>query len=125
MAILIGHSSSAYSLLVVKPSGSVMAAATMIAFQPQKLNPAQLVAEHARLAQPLQRVVNAHEHAVADEGEDHGVGMHRAQPAEGDKLEVEVGGREEKLRGNSNPAAMPTMPQMTVAMANARTIRLS
>ena len=38
MAILIGHSSSAYSLLVVKPSGSVMAAATMIAFQPQKFS---------------------------------------------------------------------------------------
>src|SRR5438876_573002 len=37
MAILIGHSNSAYSLLVVNPSGSVMAAATMIAFQPQKL----------------------------------------------------------------------------------------
>ena len=38
MAMSIGHSSSAYSLLVVKPSGSVMAAATMMACQPQKLN---------------------------------------------------------------------------------------
>jgi len=38
MAILIGHSSSAYSLLVVKPSGSVSAAATMMSCQPQKLN---------------------------------------------------------------------------------------
>ena len=37
MAISIGHSSSAYSLLVVRPSGSVMAAATMMACQPQKL----------------------------------------------------------------------------------------
>ena len=36
IAISIGHSSSAYSLPCVKPSGSVMAAATMIACQPQK-----------------------------------------------------------------------------------------
>ena len=36
MAMSIGHSSSAYSLLVVSPSGSVMAAPTMIACQPQK-----------------------------------------------------------------------------------------
>ena len=36
MAILIGHSNSAYSLLVVNPIGRVMAAATIIAFQPQK-----------------------------------------------------------------------------------------
>ena len=38
MAISMGHSSSAYSLLLVKPSGRVMAALTMIACQPQKLN---------------------------------------------------------------------------------------
>ncbi len=37
MAMSMGHSSSAYSLLVVRPSGSVIAAATMMAFQPQKL----------------------------------------------------------------------------------------
>ncbi len=36
MAMSIGHSSSAYSLLVVKPSGSVSAADTMISCQPQK-----------------------------------------------------------------------------------------
>jgi hypothetical protein len=38
MAMSIGHSNSAYSLLVVNPRGSVMAADTMMAFQPQKLN---------------------------------------------------------------------------------------
>ncbi len=32
----IGHSSSAYSLLVVKPNGSVRAADTMMSCQPQK-----------------------------------------------------------------------------------------
>ena len=36
MARSIGHSSSAYSLACVKPSGSVSAAATMIACHPQK-----------------------------------------------------------------------------------------
>jgi len=33
-----GHSSSAYSLLEVNPSGRVMAASRMIACQPQKVN---------------------------------------------------------------------------------------
>ncbi len=33
----IGHSSSAYSLLCVMPSGSVMAAATITACQPQNV----------------------------------------------------------------------------------------
>ncbi len=38
IAMSIGHSNSAYSLLVVKPSGSVMAAARIIPFQPQKFS---------------------------------------------------------------------------------------
>ncbi len=38
IAMSIGHSSSAYSLLVVNPSGRVIAAATMIAFHPQKFS---------------------------------------------------------------------------------------
>jgi hypothetical protein len=36
IAMSIGHSSSAYSLACVKPSGSVIAADTMIACHPQK-----------------------------------------------------------------------------------------
>ena len=36
----IGHSSSAYSLLDVMPSGSVIAASTITAFQPQNVNAA-------------------------------------------------------------------------------------
>ncbi len=35
-----GHSSSAYSLLLVKPMGKVMAAATMTICQPQNVNAA-------------------------------------------------------------------------------------
>ena len=42
---------------------------------------AQPVAEHARLAQPLQRVVDADEDGVAGEGEDRGVGVQRTQAA--------------------------------------------
>ena len=64
-----------------------------------EVHPAQCVAEHARLAEPLQGIVDPHEHAVADEREDHGIRMHRAQPTEGDELEVQVGSREENLRG--------------------------
>ena len=37
MAMSIGHSSSAYSFDVVIPNGNVMAAATIISCQPQKL----------------------------------------------------------------------------------------
>jgi phage portal protein BeeE len=38
MAMSMGHSSSAYSLLEVRPSGRVIAALTMMACQPQKLS---------------------------------------------------------------------------------------
>ena len=38
MAMSMGHSSSAYSLACVKPIGSVSAALTMMACQPQKWN---------------------------------------------------------------------------------------
>jgi hypothetical protein len=37
----IGHSSSAYSLEVVMPSGSVIAASTITACQPQNVNAAR------------------------------------------------------------------------------------
>ncbi len=40
MRMSIGHSSSAYSLLDVKPSGSVTAASTITRFQPQNVNAA-------------------------------------------------------------------------------------
>ena len=51
----IGHSSSAYSLLVVMPSGSVIAASTITAFQPQNVKAASLSAKsrawHVRCTQ--------------------------------------------------------------------------
>jgi len=51
MAMSMGHSSSAYSLLVVSPTAGVMAAATMMTFQPQKLTQSG-VAEHRALHRP-------------------------------------------------------------------------
>ena len=42
MSTSIGHSSSAYSLLLFRPSGKVMAAATITACQPQKVKAASL-----------------------------------------------------------------------------------
>ena len=44
IAMSIGHSSSAYSLEVVKPIGSEMAAATIIACHPQKVKAASFSA---------------------------------------------------------------------------------
>ena len=68
-----------------------------------EVQPAQLVAEHAGLAEPLQRVIDAHEHAVAHEGEDHGIGVDGPQTAEGDELQVEVRRREKELDRAQQP----------------------
>ena len=104
MAMSIGHSSSAYSLLVVKPSGSVIAARDDDRLPAPEIEPAQEIAEHPRLAQPLQRIVDAHEHAVADEGEDHRVRVQRAEAAEGDELEVQVRAGKNNCTAASRPA---------------------
>jgi hypothetical protein len=53
MAISMGHSSSAYSLEVVIPSGSVSTADTMINCQPQKVHPGQHVVKHPGFQQSL------------------------------------------------------------------------
>ena len=90
-----------------------------------EVHPAQEVREHPRLAQPLERIVDPHEHAVADEGEDDGVRVQRPQPPERGVLEIEVQVRPEELAGDEQSPLKPTRPQMTVAMAKARTMRLS
>jgi hypothetical protein len=61
-----------------------MAAATMMACQPQKWTAPSSVGGDARLQQALDRVVDAREDHVAHEREDHRVGVQRAQPAEGE-----------------------------------------
>ena len=55
-----------------------------------EIEPAQQIAEHPRFAQPLQRIVNAHEHAVADKGKNDGVGVQRPQPAKGRERQVQA-----------------------------------
>ena len=102
IAMSIGHSSSAYSLPCVKPSGRVTAAATMIACQPQKWNQLSASLNMPRLAQPLRRVVDAGEDRVAGEGEDRRVGVQRAQPAERQPRGGEVEGRVGQLQGDDH-----------------------
>ncbi len=60
---------------------------------------AQKIAEHPRLAQPLERIINAGEHPVADEREYHRVGVQRPDPAERDELQVQVRVRKKQLHG--------------------------
>ncbi len=107
IAMSIGHSSSAYSFEVVIPSGRVIAAATMISCQPQKWIARQEVGRHARLQQPLGRVVDAREHHVADEGEDDGVGVQRADAREGQVLHAQVGLPEGQLAGGQEADQHP------------------
>ena len=57
---------------------------------------------HARLQQALRRVVDAREHHVADEREDDGVGVQRAQAAEGQPRQPEVRLPERQLRGDDH-----------------------
>ena len=64
-----------------------------------EIEPADEIAEHPRLAQPLQRIVNAHEHPVADERENHRVGVQRADAPESDELEVQVRAGEKQFHG--------------------------
>jgi hypothetical protein len=82
MAMSMGHSSSAYSLPCVMPSGSVMAGRHDDQLPAPEVELRQQVRRHARLQQALRGVVDAREHHVADEREDHRVGVQRAQAAE-------------------------------------------
>ena len=122
----IGHSSSAYSLLVVKPSGSVSAAEHDDELPAPEVDRAQAVAEHARLAQPLQRVVDADEHAVADEGEDRRVGVQRPQPCRttATGMSDSKSGKDQLQRDDEPDQERDDAPD-AVAIANCRTLALS
>ena len=66
------------------PSGRVITADTMIRFQPQKVNQAILLLHSRVRAGPLHAVEGCgHQHAAA-EGEDHRIGVERAQTPEGE-----------------------------------------
>ena len=65
-----------------------------------EVDPAQQVAEHPRLAEPLRRIVDRGEDRVAGEGEDHGVGVQGPQPAEGEPRCFQVGRPPGQLKGD-------------------------
>ena len=95
-----GHSSSAYSLPVVMPSGSVMAASTMTGCQPQNVNAASRSREQPHVAGALHDVVGRREQRAAAEREDHRVGVQRPQPAVGQPGHVEIEGGPDQLGGD-------------------------
>jgi 23S rRNA (cytosine1962-C5)-methyltransferase len=64
---------------------------------PPEVQPAQRITPHAGLEEALRGVVHAREDGVAREGEDHRVGVKRAQPAEGQPRSLEVEGRQDEL----------------------------
>lgn len=64
------------------------------------MKPAEHVIEDAGLAEPLKGIVHAGEHVIADEREDHGVGMHRPDASECGRPEIESGGRIIELYGH-------------------------
>ena len=68
-----------------------------------EVDPAQAVAPHARLEQPLRRVVDAREERVAGEREDHGV---RVQRAAGARRSAAIG----NTRGKPAPPNAPLRP---------------
>jgi hypothetical protein len=64
---------------------------------------AEGVGEHPRLQQSLRRVVAAAEERVAREGEDHRVGVERAEPAERRDRQSEIEGGIGELQGDQQP----------------------
>ena len=115
------HSSSAYSLPVVMPSGSVMTAAAMMSCQPQKWTLAAQVANSADLAQRCagRRSSYGREHHVAAaEREDHRVGVQRPEAAVGQPgPRFSLG--QVSCAAMMTPTSMPTMP---IAPQRAKTL---
>ena len=58
IVISIGHSNSAYSLLVVMPKGRVITAETIIKLPSPKMYVAKHITKHSCFAQTLQRVIH-------------------------------------------------------------------
>src|SRR5690554_5728512 len=72
--IEIGHSSSAYSFVVVKPMGKLITAATITNCHPQKVKAANL-SENNRVAGFLYDIVSGSEQSAGAKSEDHCVCM--------------------------------------------------
>ena len=96
----IGHSSSAYSLPGGEPERERQRGGDDDELPPPEVDPAEQVAEHPRLAEPLEGVVDPHEDRVPDEGEDHGVGVERAEAAVRGEGQSEVRRRVKQIDGD-------------------------
>ncbi len=107
MAMSIGHSSSAYSLLCVMPERERERRGDDDHLPAPEVEPAEQVAEHPRLAEPLGGVVDRREDGVAREGEDHRVGVQRAQAAERDPLDPAIDPGEWQLNGQHDADQEP------------------
>jgi len=106
----IGHSSSAYSLLVAEAQRQGHGGGHNDRLPAPEVEPAQRVAVHARLAQPLQRIINAAEHAVAHKRENDRVGMERPNAPKGGKRRIQVQIRPEQLAGRQQARAGANQP---------------
>jgi 23S rRNA (cytosine1962-C5)-methyltransferase len=98
-----------------------MAAATITACQPQKVNGGEPVAEQARVRGALHDVVRGGEQRRAAEGEDHRVGVQRPQPAVGEPGNAEVERGPQELRGDEHADRHPDHAPDHVMTANWRT----
>ena len=79
MAISIGHSSSAYSLLVVIPSGRVIAAATIINCHPQKWILLNRLLNILALQKSWKRIINTRKNCISNKCKNDCIGMQEVE----------------------------------------------
>ena len=75
-----------------------------------QVHPAEQIARHARLQQALRAVIDAGKHHVADQGEDHRVGVQRANATERQPRQVQVQLPVTKLGGDNHADQHPHSP---------------
>lgn len=100
-----GHSSSAVLLAGGEAQGERDGGSHDDGLPAPEIDPAQVIAEHAVFAQALKRIIDAGEHAVADEGKNHGVGVQGPQASEGGELEIQIQTGPEELAGDEQSGA--------------------
>ena len=119
IAMSIGHSSSAYSLLCVIPSGKRDRGGNDDHLPAPKMQPAQRVAPHPGFAQPLRAVIDRRENRVAGERKNRRVGVQRTQSTKTEPFQAAKQAAASPTRSATiNPASVATSPQINVAVAN-------
>jgi hypothetical protein len=120
MAMSMGHSSSAYSLEVVYPSGSEMAADRMIACQPQNTKEAGAT-KQPDLTGALHHVEGGGHQGAAAKCEDHRIGVQGTQTAVRQPGVSKLRAGQINWAAINTPTDMPTIPQTIVMTVNWRT----